>query len=99
MEELTSVWQGSVRTAQMVANAIEERWGEEAAKDYDPRKNCFTYQGWKQRGYQVKRGAKAIRSITYVEAERENEETGEIEEVAYPKTVYLFYKKQVKKVE
>jgi hypothetical protein len=86
----TSNWQGSLTTASIVMSEIAMRWGESEAFKYHPGKNCFTYRGWKQRGYQVQKGEKAIKSITFIE----DEETEEI----YPKNVYLFYKKQVKKI-
>ena len=53
---MTSEWKGSLGTASNVARQIAERYGPEAAAQYDPTVNCFTYRGWKERGYQVKRG-------------------------------------------
>jgi hypothetical protein len=60
--------------------------------------NCFTLQTWNKLGYKVKKGEKAIRSITYI-ADKDREETdGEEQDVRiYPKPVYLFYKTQVEK--
>jgi hypothetical protein len=50
----------------------------------------------------VKKGEKAIRSITYVEAKDQTETSTEDEDEepdvrTYPKTVYLFYRTQVEK--
>jgi antirestriction protein ArdC len=97
-------WKGSERTAEIVREEIAQRWGEEEAKQYDPLKNCFTFQTWNKLGYRVKKGEKAIRSITYVEAkdkgDRNEKDTtdGEEQKVRkYPKTVYLFYRTQVEK--
>jgi hypothetical protein len=94
-------WKGSVKTADAVREEIAKRWGEEEAAKYDPLTNCFTLKTWNKLGYRVKKGEKAIRSLTYVEAkdQEENEETdGEEQEVQkYPKTVYLFYRLQVEK--
>jgi hypothetical protein len=63
--------------------------------------NCFTIQTWNKLGYRVKKGEKAIRSITYVEATNHTGEADDAEEeadvVTYPKTVYLFYRTQVEK--
>jgi hypothetical protein len=87
-------WLGSEKTAR--------RWGEEA-KQYDPFTNCFTLQTWNKLGYRVKKGEKAIRSITYVTATdqaetiTEDKEYEEQEVRTYPKTVYLFYRTQVEK--
>lgn len=96
--ELTSNWQGSLATAKMVAEEISNRWGEEEVKVYDPAKNCFTYQGWKQRGFQVRRGEKGIKSITFIREDGTNAKTGEIEVRSYPKRVTLFYKTQVDRI-
>jgi hypothetical protein len=79
------------------------RWGDEEAKQYDPLTNCFTIQTWNKLGYRVKKGEKAIRSITYVagkdqaETINEDEDKDEQEVRTYPKTVYLFYRTQVEK--
>jgi hypothetical protein len=61
-------WRGSAKTADAVREEIARRWGQEEAKQYDPFTNCFTLQTWNKLGYRVKKGEKAIRSITYVEA-------------------------------
>ena len=63
---MTSQWKGSSATANMVAGQIRQRWGEEAAKAYQPLVNCFTFRGWLERGYRVKKGEKSIQSITFV---------------------------------
>ncbi len=91
-------WKGSERTAESVREEIERRWGREEAENYDPLSNCFTYQTWKAKGYYVRKGEKAIRSITDVEVKGETEAGEEIVNT-YPKAVYLFYVKQVEKKE
>jgi N-terminal domain of anti-restriction factor ArdC len=97
-------WGGSDKTAEIVREEIAARWGEEEAENYDPLKNCFTLVTWNKLGYKVKRGEKAIRSVTYVadkkqqqgkEAETNGE--GEPKVRLYPKTVYLFYRLQVER--
>jgi hypothetical protein len=93
-------WRGSERTADAVREEITRRWGDEEAAKYDPLTNCFTLQTWNKLGYRVKKGEKAIRSITYVEATAntvEDDEDAEADVVTYPKTVYLFYRTQVEK--
>jgi antirestriction protein ArdC len=95
-------WRGSAKTADAVREEIARRWGDAEAKQYNPLTNCFTIQTWNQLGYRVKKGEKAIRSITYVEgtdqAENDEEDKDEEQEVrTYPKTVYLFYRTQVEK--
>ena len=93
-------WKGSLKTADAVREEIANRWGEEEAENYDPRENCFTFKTWLAKGYVVKKGEKAIRSMTLIEEKdpdaKEDEQT---EAIKYPKTVYLFYIKQVTKKE
>lgn len=90
-------WTGSSITYRLVRQQIEKRWGKKAAENYNPTENCFTYLGWKDKGFQVKRGEKALRSITYVHPK--DKETGEVDEdIKYPKNVFLFYKNQVEPI-
>jgi len=86
-------WKGSLKTADAVREEIARRWGEEEAANYHPLTNCFTFQTWLTKGYHVKKGEKAIRSMTIKEVT--DEDTNEIKK--YPKTVYLFYITQVEK--
>jgi len=95
--QTTAHWRGSEKTADAVREEIANRWGAEEAEQYDPMKNCFTLQTCNILGYKVKKGEKAIRSMTLVEVKDETEEGEEAEVHTYPKTVYLFYIKQVKK--
>jgi hypothetical protein len=95
-------WRGSARTADAVREEIARRWGDAEAAKYDPLTNCFTIQTWNKLGFRVKKGEKAIRSITYVEGTDQPEtvdaDADEEPEVrTYPKTVYLFYRTQVEK--
>ncbi len=79
---------------------IARRYGEEEAEEYDPETNCFTLPTWNKLGYVVRKGEKAIRSMTLIEKADPNAIEGEEAEVQkYPKTVYLFYIKQVEKKE
>lgn len=88
--ENVSEWKGSTRTAAMVAQEIAQRWGSEEVKNYDPKGNCFTLKKWNQLGYKVKAGEKAIRSVTWIREDEADEKSH-----AYPKTVCLFYVRQV----
>jgi hypothetical protein len=93
-------WRGSERTADAVREEIARRWGDAEAAQYNPLTNCFTIQTWNKLGYRVKKGEKAIWSITYVEAADpavEDDDDEETDTVKYPKTVYLFYRTQVEK--
>lgn len=92
-EKKLSFWKGSEATASMVAEEIEKRWGAEAVKQYDPSKNCFTFNHWKAIGYKVKKGEKALRSVTVIEKEKEGQKTQK-----YFKSVCLFFINQVEKI-
>ena len=60
--------------------------------------NCFTFKTWLAKGYVVKKGEKAMRSMTFIEKRSDTTQKGKKPEITkYPKTVYLFYEKQVKK--
>lgn len=95
-KEITSVWQGSMRTLSDVAEQIKERFGVEAVKIYDPTVNCFTYNRWQIEGYQVKKGEKALKSITWVKGSKEID--GVEKHYKYPKTVNLFFITQVEPI-
>ncbi len=93
-----ALWRGSEKTAEQVREEIARRYGDEEAEEYDPQTNCFTLPTWNKLGYRVRKGEKAIRSITLVEKKDQHAKEGEEPEVhKYPKTVYLFYRKQVEK--
>src|SRR5712691_10415329 len=99
-QQLMADWRGSEKTADQVREEIARRYGDEEAEEYDPQANCFTLPTWNKLGYVVRKGEKAIRSITLIEKKDLNAKEGEQSEVIrYPKTVYLFYVKQVKKKE
>jgi hypothetical protein len=95
-------WHGSEKTADAVRQEIARRWGNDEAARYNPLTNCFTIQTWNKLGYRVKKGEKAIRSITYVEGTDQTETVDDDAEDepdvrTYRKTVYLFYRTQVEK--
>ena len=96
MTQQLAHWKGSVKTAYAVKEEIARRYGEQEAAKYNPLENCFTFKTWLAKGYVVKKGEKAIRSMTLVEVKDEAADKGE-EKRTYPKTVYLFYIKQVEK--
>ena len=98
----SGVWQGSIRTAVLVSHEIAKRWGEEAAKVYDPRVNCFTLKTWNKKGFRVKKGEHGIKSITFlkvaktlIEGEGQQTEEGKKTFESHPKAIYLFWKEQV----
>jgi len=90
----TTNYRGSAITKKMVTEQIALRFGQEAAQNYNPYVNCMPYKKWLAAGYRVRRGEKALKSITYVEVKNES---GEVIK-KYPKTVNLFYEKQVEEI-
>jgi hypothetical protein len=93
-------WQGSPATYTSVYNQLVERYGKEEAENYDPRMNCFTFITWKQKGYSVKKGEKALHSHTFVKRQDVVIVNGKSElatSASYPKNVCLFYYLQVEK--
>lgn len=93
VEELVATpFTGSELTKTMIKNQILERWGEAEAERYNPYQNARTYAQWIKLGFTVKKGQKALKSITYLDAKNER---GEV--VKIPRTVSLFYRLQVER--
>jgi len=86
-----SNYKGSASTYNLVASQIKERWGEGEVAQYDPYTNCLTFRQWSESGYKIKPGEKAIKSVTLVEVK---DKDGKVVK-RYPKTVNLFYQRQV----
>lgn len=93
-----NTWKGSQSTYNMVNNMVKQqilqRFGQEAADKYQPLKNCFTYNDWIRKGYHVKKGEKALKSVTFLEYK--DKDTNEIKKRL--KGVSLFYQSQVEKM-
>jgi len=87
-------YKGSESTRKKVAEQIAKKYGDEEAKNYNPELNVRTYRSWLEEGFKVKKGEKAIRSVTFIEVKNKS---GEVIK-KYPKTVNLFYIKQVEKI-
>jgi hypothetical protein len=91
---IVSNWKGSELTADRVRKQIIDRWGQEEAGNYDPKSNCLTFNQWLENGYRVKKGEKAIKSVTVIEKKNEK---GEVIQ-KFAKMVNLFYLRQVEKI-
>jgi len=89
-----NTWKGSISTYNMVKQQILKRFGEKEAENYEPLKNCFTYNDWLRKGFHVKKGEKALRSVTFIEYK--DKDTEELKK--RPKNVNLFYQSQVEKM-
>lgn len=94
MESKLSNWTGSANTAEIVRRQIIARWGESEASNYDPKRNCLTFNQWHKLGYRVRKGEKALKSFVVIE---EKDEQGKVR-CTYPKQISLFYVRQVDKI-
>ena len=92
--KIKTSFRGSETTAKMVREQLAERFGPEVAEDYNPYENVATLRTWGQHGYRVKKGEKALRSITMVEKKDKN---GEVIK-RYPRRVSFFHISQCERV-
>lgn len=89
--DILSNYRGSENTRQKVEAQILERYGAEAASAYDPLTNCFPFRLWLKKGFVVRKGEKALQSMTFIEKkDAQGHVIGK-----YPKKVFLFFKTQV----
>lgn len=89
-----SPYTGSAMTYNMIVAQIKEKYGNKEIKKYDPYTNALTFAKWVSLGYRIKKGEKALRSITFVEVkDKEGNITKRIKH-----KVFLFYYKQVEKI-
>ena len=94
VKEILSPYKGSEATYEMVKEQIAQRWGDEVAEDFDPHTDAMPYVCWLAFGYRVKRGEKALKSITFVEIKDKH---GKVER-KIRRVVNLFHKRQVVKL-
>lgn len=92
--DIISPWRGSEQTAEAVREQIRERFGDEAADEFDPVTDAMPLVSWAAYGYRVRRGEKALKSVTYVEI-KDDEGTAEKK---IRRSINLFHKRQVEKV-
>lgn len=95
ISEPLSAYTGSEKTYALVAQQIEKKWGKKEVANYDPYRNTLTFARWLSLGYRVKPGEKALVSNTVVE---EKDESGQPTKKRIPRKVFLFYEKQVEKI-
>ena len=86
-----SNYQGSEKTLAMVKEQVKERWGIRAANSFDPYHDAMTATAWFAAGFKIKRGEKALRSITFIETE---DDSGNLHHKVR-RGVNLFHKRQV----
>lgn len=92
---VVSPYTGSKVTYQMVADEIKKRWGEKEVAKYDPYTNMLTFFRWASLGYRIRKGEHAIRAFTFID---QKDEQGNVIKT-FKRTVFLFYYKQVEKVQ
>ncbi len=92
-QTLASPWRGSEATYEMVKEQVRERWGDEVAEEFNPAEDAMPLLSWASYGYRVKKGEKALRSITFVEIKNGK---GEVEK-KIRRVIHLFHKRQVVK--
>ena len=77
----------------MVQDQLRERYGDEVADEFDASVDAMPLISWAAYGYRVRKGEKALKSITYVEVKNEKDEV--IKKIK--RTVNLFHRRQVQK--
>ena len=90
---IVSPYQGSEATYEMVKEQVRERYGDEVADEFDPHTDAMPFASWLSYGYRVRKGEKALKSVTYVEVK---DARGEVERTVR-RTVNLFHRNQVDK--
>lgn len=93
-DSVSSPYRGSESTYEAVKAQILARWGEDAAEEFDPYTDAMPFSSWLAQGYAVKKGQKALKSITFVEVKDENDKV--IRKIR--RTVNLFHRRQVEKM-
>jgi len=88
-------YKGSEATKSLVEKEIQKRWGKVELKNYFPLHTARTFHSWLSLGYRVKRGEKAIKSITFIE--QKDKDGNVINKVKRP--CFLFFYLQVEKIE
>ncbi|OGG48694.1 hypothetical protein A3C18_02410 [Candidatus Kaiserbacteria bacterium RIFCSPHIGHO2_02_FULL_54_11b] len=93
VKELISPYRGSEKTYEMVKEQIREKYGDDAADEFDPHTDAMPAVSWMSYGYRVKKGERSLKSVTYVEIKNDK---GEVEK-RIRRVVHLFHKLQVTK--
>ena len=93
-EIIKSPWRGSEKTYEMVQEQLREKYGNDVADDFDATKDAMPFVSWLSYGFRVRKGEKALRSVTFVEVKNDK---GEVEK-KIKRNVFLFHRKQVERV-
>lgn len=68
-----SPWRGSEKTAEQMRKQIRERFGNEAAEAYDPKRHVMSLRNWSRFGVRVNAGESALKTYTLIESDTEEE--------------------------
>lgn len=71
--KVESTWRGSEKTAENMRQQIRERFGEKAAKEYDPKIHVLSLRRWSEFGIRVRKGESALRTYTIIEDDKDAE--------------------------
>lgn len=94
-EMLVSPWRGSEKTAEDVREQVRERFGDDAAEDFDPSTDAMPFSSWLGQGYRVRKGSKSLKSVTIIEM-KDPEDEKKVLKVR--RVVNLFHRRQVEKI-
>ena len=89
-----TTYKGSEATKTMVEEQLIAKYGKAELKNLHCYHNMRTFHSWLNLGWKVRRGEKAIKSITFVEQKDAN---GNILK-RFRRPVFLFYYRQVEKI-
>lgn len=87
-------FKGSQKNYESVKSQLLERFGSEIAAEYNPLENCRTYNDWRKNNYLVTPGSKSFKAVVVIE---KKDKDGQVIK-KYPKTICLFFRNQVKKI-
>ena len=94
IKELVSPYKGSEATYEAVREQLRERYGDECADEFDPYSDAMPYSSWLIYGFRVKKGEKALKSVTFVEVRDQDDKVMK----KIRRVVNLFHRRQVEKV-
>ncbi|MFA6397498.1 MAG: hypothetical protein WDK96_01460 [Candidatus Paceibacterota bacterium] len=90
-----SAYTGSEETKSMVEEQVIAKYGKSELRNLDCYHNMRTFNSWLKLGFKVRKGEKAIESITYVETKDAN---GNVLK-RFRRPVFLFYYRQIEPVD
>jgi hypothetical protein len=67
------------------------------ADDIEPRENVLTYNAWRAKGRQVRKGQHGVKILTWIPASKKDESTGKVESFKVSKLVAVFHITQTQK--